>query len=262
VYGGPVASDTEATAALDLAALDLARSLGVDHLEYRLLQPMHDDWSRDSETYATFRKDLDPDPERNMLAVPRKQRAMIRKGIKNQLTAERDDSVERFFPIYAESVRNLGTPVLPKAYFRGLVETFGDACEVTTVSDQGAPVSGVISFFFRDQVLPYYGGGVPTARALAAFDFMYWQVMRDACERGYRVYDFGRSKSGTGSFDFKTHWGFQPEPLHYEYHLLSGGERPSINPLNPKYRLMIATWKRLPMPLANLIGPLIARQIG
>jgi FemAB-related protein (PEP-CTERM system-associated) len=262
VYGGPAAADGAAAAALDQAALDLAGRLGVEHLEYRLRAPRHPDWDCNAELYVTFRKALDPDPEKNLLAVPRKQRAMVRKGIKRNLRSEIAPTVDVFYRLYAESVRNLGTPVFSKRYFRTLAEVFGELCETLVVRDGEVPVAGVMSFHFRGEVLPYYGGGSAAARELAANDFMYWEVMRRACERGCGVFDFGRSKLGTGSYAFKKHWGFEPEPLHYEYKLLRRDERPDINPLSPKYRLYVAAWKRLPLALANLIGPWIAKDLG
>jgi FemAB-related protein (PEP-CTERM system-associated) len=133
---------------------------------------------------------------------------------------------------------------------------------VLTVVHDGQAVSSVMSFFFRDEVLPYYGGGTLAARGVAANDWMYWEVMRRAAERGCRIFDFGRSKTGTGAFSFKTHWGFEPEPLHYEYRLLRGRALPEVNPLNPKFKLFIAAWKRLPLPVANVVGPWIARDLG
>ena len=259
VYGGPIPADGESHAALDAAARDLARELGVDYLEYRSRTRVHDDWACNSKLYAAFRKSLDPEPEKNLLAIPRKQRAMVRKGIKAGLVSERDDDIDRFYRIYSESVRDHGTPVFSERYFRALKSRFGAACEISTVVHRGRPVSSVMSFRFRDEVLPYYGGA---ARGLAAFDFMYWDVMRRACEAGARVYDYGRSKRGTGSFSFKQHWGFQPEPLHYEFDLLRRSAPPENNPLNPKYRLMIAAWQRLPLRVANLIGPHLARGLG
>jgi FemAB-related protein (PEP-CTERM system-associated) len=139
---------------------------------------------------------------------------------------------------------------------------FGEDCQTLTVHHQGTPVAAVLNFFFRNEVLPYYGGGTLAARALKANDFMYWEVMRRACERGVRLFDFGRSKRGTGSFDFKRNWGFEPEPMSYEYHLVRSGQVPDINPLNPKYRLFIEGWKRLPLPLSRLIGPWLSRSLG
>ena len=178
--------------------------------------------------YVRFRKTLDADPEANLLAVPRKQRAMVRKGIRNGLRGEIDRSVDRFFALYADNVHRHGTPPFAKRYFARLVEVFGDSCEVSIVTDAGGrPVSGVMSFYFRDEVLPYYAGDTIDARDLAANDFKYWDLMRRACERGVRVFDYGRSKRGTGSFDFKKNWGFEPEPLHYEYRLRKGDADPA-----------------------------------
>jgi FemAB-related protein (PEP-CTERM system-associated) len=262
VYGGPAATSPEAGKALTERAVEIGNELRVGHVEYRSRYPSQSGWPCKSSLYATFRKRLDADPEKNMLAIPRKQRAMVRKGQKHGLVSEIDSNVDRLHPIYAESVRNLGTPVFPKRYFAALHREFGDDCEVLTVTHGGRPISSVMSFFFRDEVLPYYGGGVEDARDVAANDFMYWEVMRRACVRGCALFDFGRSKFGTGAFDFKTHWGFDPEPLHYEYCLLRSKEVPDINPLNPKFRLFIAAWKRLPLPVANVLGPWIAPDLG
>lgn len=262
VYGGPLAHDHETRAALDEAAIGLARDLGVGYLEYRLLSPIHPDWAHDFDLYATFRKRLDPDPETTLMAVPRKRRAMIRKAERLGLRSDLDADVDRFYRVYAESVRDLGTPVLGKRYFRCLMDVFGRDCEVQTVVSEDEPVSSVLSFYFRDEVLPYYGGGTSRSRDLAGNDFMYWELMRRACERGLSVFDFGRSKRGTGAFDYKKNWGFRPQPLYYEYRLLKREKPPGLNPLNPRYRPFIALWRRLPLWAANLIGPAIARNVG
>lgn len=261
VYGGIAAVDDMARAALDERARALARELGVGHLEYRNLKPFHTDWPS-QDLYFTFRKPLDPDVEANMLAIPRKQRAMVRKGIKNGLTGEFDAGVERFFSVFADNVRRHGTPALPKRYFALLREVFGKDCEVLSVLHQGRVISSVLAFYFRDEVLPYYAGDSEDARHLAANDFKYWELMRTACERGYRIFDYGRSKRGTGQFDFKKNWGFEPQPLHYEYDLVNVAAIPQHNPANPKYRLFIKAWQRMPLGLANLIGPHIVKNLG
>jgi FemAB-related protein (PEP-CTERM system-associated) len=262
VYGGIAAESGQARQMLDQAAQDLAAQLAVGHLEYRNIEPRHPDW-HGKELYVTFRKEIDPEVEQNLLNIPRKQRAMVRKGIKAGLQSELDgEGVERFFPVYADSVHRLGTPVFSRNYFQILREVFGADCEVMTVTKEGRPVSSVMSFYFRDQVLPYYGGSTGEARELAGNDFMYWELMRRACERGFRVFDYGRSKRGSGSFDFKKNWGFEPQPLHYEYKLVRAKGVPDHNPLNPKYRLFIQLWQRLPLPVANLIGPHIVKSLG
>ncbi|CAG1020188.1 FemAB family PEP-CTERM system-associated protein [Methylomonas sp. LL1] len=261
VYGGIVAANEQAFKALQDQAQQLARELGVDCLEMRNRQQRHPDWPH-KELYVTFRKQLDADHEKNMNAIPRKQRAMVRAGIKAGLAGVIDESVDRFYQAYSESVRNLGTPVFPKRYFQILKQVFGDDCEILTVEHEGRLVASVMSFYFKDEVLPYYGGGTDLARDLKGNDFMYWEVMRRAVDKGCRVFDFGRSKVDTGSYRFKKHWGFEPEPLFYEIDLVKASKIPEINPLNPKYQLFIAAWKRLPLSVSQVVGPWLAKDLG
>lgn len=261
VYGGIAAETADARDALDRAARSLADRLGVGHLEYRHLQPVLPDLGG-QELYVTFRRAIDPDEEKNLLAIPRKQRAMVRKGVKAGLVSEIDAGVDRVFAAYSQSVHRLGTPVFTKSYFAILKATFGSDCEVLTVTHEGRVVASVLSFYFRDQVLPYYGGGTDLAREFAGNDFMYWELLRRACARGLGVFDFGRSKRGTGSFDFKKNWGFEPAPLAYQYHLVRATRVPEHNPLNPKYQRFIRLWRRLPLPAANALGPFIVRGLG
>jgi FemAB-related protein (PEP-CTERM system-associated) len=262
VYGGPAADDQDAADALIDAAVARAEALRVQHLELRNRVPHRAEWPR-QELYVTFRRALSRDVDENMLAIPRKQRAMVRKGIKHGLAGEIDASVTRFFDLYADNQHRHGTPPLSRRYFERLRDVFGADCEILTVVDPaGTPVSGVLSFYFRDEVLPYYAGDTLAARDLAANDFKYWDLMRRACERGLAVFDYGRSKRGTGSYDFKKNWGFEPAPLAYEYRLLRRDSVPQNNPANPKYRAFIALWRRLPRAAAVALGPHIVRSLG
>ncbi|HET7882774.1 MAG TPA: FemAB family XrtA/PEP-CTERM system-associated protein [Acetobacteraceae bacterium] len=262
VYGGSVAADRETAAALEAHATGLREKLGCPALELRDRRQVDCDWTVRSDLYVTFRKQIAGNDDANMKAIPRKQRAMVRKGIQNGLISACDSNVSVLHRVYSESVRNLGTPVFSRRYFGVLSEAFADCCDVVTVLDQEQPIASVLNFYFRDEVLPYYGGGTLMARQRAANDFMYWEVMRRAAARGCRLFDFGRSKQGTGSFAFKRNWGFEPEPLHYRYRLAPGAAVPDKNPLNPKYRLFIAAWKRLPLAVANVLGPPIVRGLG
>jgi len=143
-----------------------------------------------------------------------------------------------------------------------LKEVFSADCQILTILHAGKVISSVLSFYFRDQVLPYYGGGTLLARDLAAHDFLYWELMRRASAEGVKVFDFGRSKIGTGAFDFKKNWGFEATPLHYEYKLIRALSIPDKNPLNPKYQLFIKLWQKIPLSIANLIGPHIVKNLG
>jgi FemAB-related protein (PEP-CTERM system-associated) len=268
VYGGMLAGDAETAAALASHAAQLGRTLGASATELRFLaEPPEGEldaatWQRRDALYVTFRRAITGDDDANMKAIPRKQRAMVRKGIDRGLAATTSRDVDGLHRIYAESVRNLGTPVFARRYFRLLAETFGPAMDVVTIADAGQPVAAVMNFYWRGEVLPYYGGGTAAARGCYANDFMYWAVMRQAAARGARLFDFGRSKEGTGAFAFKKNWGFSPTPLPYYFNLAPGQAIPENNPTNPKYRLMIAAWRKLPLPVANAIGPLLVRGVG
>ena len=262
VYGGVAATEPAAVQALEDEAQRLARQLGAEHLELRNVQRRHADWPL-QDLYVTFRKAILPDEAANMLAIPRKQRAMVRKGIKHELRSEIDPGVDRFFAMFADNVHRHGTPAMPLRWFQALRQEFGDDCEVlTVVTADGRPVSSVMSFYFRDEVLPYYAGDDEAARDLAANDFKYWELMRRACARGLKLFDFGRSKQGTGPYAFKKNWGFEPTPLQYEYCLYKRDSVPQNNPNNAKYKLLIGVWRRLPIGVANWLGPFVVRNLG
>jgi len=264
VRGGIATSDDTARAMLDAAAEVLARERQVGYLENRCDTARHQGdaaWHR-RDLYATFRKAIADDDETNLQAIPRKQRAVIRHGMASGLAAETDPQVERFFALYAASVHRLGTPVFPRRYFRLLKDVFGDACEIRTIVQHHQAVASLMSFYWRDEVLPYYFGALPAARACGASDYAYWSLMQAAVARGCGIFDFGRSKLGTGAYDYKKNWGFAPTPLQYEYKLINAAALPDNNPLNPKYRRFIAMWKKLPLPVANFLGPYLARSLG
>lgn len=262
VYGGVAANSTLVAEALENEAQRIAKELGVAHLELRNVNARHPDWPT-QDLYVTFRKEILPDEEANMLAIPRKQRAMVRKGIKNNLVSQIDLDVDRFFSMFADNVHRHGTPAMPKKYFKALQAEFGADCEILTVcTAEGKPLSSVLSFYFRDEVLPYYAGDDESARDYAANDFKYWELMRRACARGLKVFDYGRSKQGTGPYAFKKNWGFEPTPLHYEYCLYKRDSIPQNNPNNGKYKLMISVWRRMPLSLANWLGPFVVRNLG
>jgi FemAB-related protein (PEP-CTERM system-associated) len=262
VYGGAAVTEPAARAALHRHATELASALRVGHLELRNREVTEPDWET-RDLYATFRKALLPDPEANFGSIPSKRRNMVRRATRAGLRAVIDDSIDRFFPLYADNVHRHGTPPFPRRYFAALADAFGRDHEILTVLDAGGrPVASAFLLYFRDEVIPYYVGDCLAAREVAANDFMYWEIIRHAAARGCRTFDWSRSKKGTGSFEFKRTWGFEPEPLRYEYLLVKGKRVPENNPLNPRYRLLIKLWQRLPLPVANLVGPHIVRSLG
>ncbi|MDE1464606.1 FemAB family XrtA/PEP-CTERM system-associated protein [Spartinivicinus poritis] len=263
VYGGVVADNDIIQQALINKAVELAKQLQVDYLELRNQQEIELDGWQEKSLYVTFCKKISDNDDENLKAIPRKQRAMVRKGIKSELTTIVEHSVEDFFTAYSTSVRNLGTPVFPKKYFKVLMETFAEDADIITINDKaGNLVASVLSFYFKDQVLPYYGGGTELARQAAGNDFMYWQLMCHAVKKGKRVFDFGRSKQNTGAYSFKKNWGFTAEPLSYQYYLVKAKSLPNVSPTNPKYQLFIKLWQKLPLAISQLLGPIIAKNLG
>ena len=266
VGGGLLADDPLVAATLAQGAADMAKSLGVPSIELRGGHlPGGEGWSREEGVYAGFTRDLAADDDAELLAIPRKQRAEVRKVLDSELTvtsgthaAERRDH----YRIYATSVRNLGTPVFPKALFDAVLDAFGDDADILTVRENGTAVASVLSLYWRGAVMPYWGGGLAEARRLRANELMYFALMRHAWARGCTRFDFGRSKVGTGPFAYKKNWGFEPRPLAYARWLAPGETARDTNPNSAKYRLQVDLWKKMPLWAANRLGPLIARGLG
>ena len=266
VGGGPIGDDQKAVDALAAAGWALAERLSCPSLELRGgEQPSGERWHVEEGTYAGFERPLAGDDEAELLAIPRKQRAEVRRAqtfeLKVRTGSGAQDRAEHY-AIYAESVRNLGTPVFPRALFEAVLDQYGDDADILTVRHDGEPLASVLSLYHKGVVMPYWGGGTRAARTWRANDMMYYALMLHARARGCAGFDFGRSKFGTGAFSFKKNWGFEPQPLTYAIRTLDGQGARDINPMNPKYRLQVALWQKLPLGLANLIGPWIARGLG
>ncbi|MFZ5834649.1 MAG: FemAB family XrtA/PEP-CTERM system-associated protein [Pseudomonadota bacterium] len=263
VGGGTAALNETARHALDLYAQRLCGETGAAYIEYRGTGHVPDGWVKRDDLYASFAWEIAADEDDNLKQIPRKQRAVVRKAIDAGLDSVIETDAGNFFKLFSASVHRLGTPVQSRRYFNALLEEFGpDHCDILTITSAGEPMSSVLSFYFRDAVLPYFTGGALAARQCGANDLMYWRLMRRAHARGYRIFDFGRSKAGTGPYSFKKNWGFTPVPITHAYYLPDGGPVPNTNPTNPKYELLIKAWQRMPLQLANLIGPYIIRGIG
>ena len=260
VYGGVCSSDQAAHDALIDAATRLAHEQKVEYLELRLREADPSTDFQVKELYVSFDTAIDPDPERLVKALPRDTRYMIRKGQKAGLRATRgNDQVDLFYEIYAQSVRNLGTPVFAKKFFRIVLEELGESAEISVIWKDHAAVASVLSFRFRDWILPYYGGSTLEGRQCAANNFMYWELMKYAIGCGCKQFDFGRSKKGTGAYAFKTQWNMNVETLNYEIFLVRRKTVPNFSPVNPKFERATRIWRRLPLWMANAIGPHVVR---
>lgn len=265
VDGGILTNRDAIADALAASAWALAERLGCPSLELRGGPAPGEGWIVDETTYLGFSRDLAKDDEAELLAIPRKQRADVRKSLDTDLDiaiGSTPQDLAMHYAVFSESVRNLGTPVFPARLFREIAAELGEHADVVTVSKDGKPHASVFSLYLNGTVYPFWGGGTREARALKANDRLYYELMRHARGRGCTRYDFGRSKAGTGVAAFKKNWGFEGVPLRYAKRVAAGETPREMNPMSPKYRLQVAVWKKLPLWLANAMGPVIAKGLG
>ena len=272
VGGGALVLPGEQAGPLLAAAEELALRRSCPAIELRggalpadVLGGFRPGWALRTHSHCGFVRELAADDDAQLTAIPRKQRAEVRKSLANPLdiaigTAEADRAAH--YAVYAESVRNLGTPVFPRRLFDAVLDAFGAEADILTVRHAGQPVASVLSLYHRGAVMPYWGGGTWDARRLRANDRMYFELMCHARRRGCTRFDFGRSKTGSGPYDFKRNWGFEPEPLSYAAWTAPGAEARDADPNSARHRLQIAVWRKLPLALANRLGPWIARGLG
>jgi FemAB-related protein (PEP-CTERM system-associated) len=259
-YGGIVAVDNESEQVLldyakRMAGLASAEYLEIRHRDGGLLDGFHA-----NHLYVTFNAPLFSDPAANLKRLPKDTRYMIRKGEKAGLRAQRGmEQMDVFYDLFAKSMHRLGTPVFPGALFRNIVDEFPDHTQLMVVYNGADALTGVLSFFFRDTILPYYAGASPEATRLAANNFMYWELMKWAGGQGFRTFDFGRSKRGTGAFAFKSQWNMNAEPLDYQVFLVKRKTVPNFSPVNPKFDMAIRVWQKLPFSVTKWLGPSAVR---
>lgn len=261
VYGGVCADDEATASALVRRAGELAAEHEADYVELRQTERLHVDVPIvPAGAYATFKKALPADPVENLAALPRKARAAARKAMRDfQLEARHEsDALDLFFHLFALNKRHLGSPVYPLHFFRNLMREL-PASDILVVRHAGEPVAGVMSFYFKDTVIPYYSGADQSAERMQINNFMYLRLMEEGSRRGFGRFDFGRSREGTGAYKFKKNQGFEPETLHYAYVLGDGARVPDLTPDNPKFSIAQAVWKRLPLFVVKRVGPYLIR---
>lgn len=261
--GGPITDDAATAKALVDAGWEVALRSACRSMELRG-GPVPEGWTAQTGVYSDFSKPLPQGDEAILRAMKRRHRSIRRaREFDLEIRAGRGEADQAIhYAVYSEMVRNLGSPVYPQSLFAAMLEWLGEDADIVSVLKDGKPLASALSFYHRGAVMPYWGGGTAAARDYNASEMMYYQVMCHASRRGCAVFDFGRSKVGTGTHSFKENWGFEPNPLVYAVRTADGAAPRSVNPLDPKYRLQIALWKKLPLPLANRIGPHIARGLG
>jgi len=261
VYGGICADDPESHSGLLAAGQELAGRQGVQYLEMRNRTELYATALPGRNLYVTFTQDLSAGPDKLLAGLPRDTRYMVRKSLKAGLEWTEDLSLAEFYEIYARSVHRLGTPVFPRELFARLRSEFPRHSRIFGVRRGKTAIAGVLCLYFRDQVLPYYGGSLAEFAKDAPNNFMYWSLMAQSSREGHRTFDFGRSKRGTGSFQFKSSWSMEVSELPYRYHLVRAREVPHLSPVDQKFHAAVSVWKRLPFSWTKVLGPRVIRWI-
>ncbi len=263
VGGGPLGDDDEVITKLAAAIIDAGEAQRVRYVEFRSGETVLNGWRQKTGAYANFAISLPADEEEHIDLIRRRRRAEIRKALAaeaaGQLSLRLDGDADEFYRFYATSLRNHGTPVFPRRFLDELLRVFAGKTEISVVEVSGAPAAALLSFRFKNSYLPYYVGAAALARGARAHEYHYWKLMRLCVERGIETFDFGRSKIDTGPYRFKKLWGAEPTPITYQYKLIAANDMPNINPKNPKFEQLTKLWRRLPLPVANALGPLLAR---
>jgi len=261
VYGGICAAEEESYFSLLKAGSSLADRMGVKYLEMRNQTEPFATSLPGRDLYVTFTQDLSPGPEKLLQALPRDTRYAVRKSLKAGLEWTEDLTDQEFYEIYARSVHHLGTPVFSRELFSSLRSEFPKQVRLFGVRKGKTAIAGVLCCYFRNQVLPYYGGALTEYYKDSPNNFMYWNLIAQSCKEGFQQFDFGRSKRGTGSFNFKSAWSMQVTELPYRYHLAKAKEVPHLSPVDKKFQLPVAAWKRMPYSWTKVLGPRLIRWI-
>ncbi len=259
VYGGCCADSYE----IEVALIEKAKKLTVDgkvnYLELRYLNP-RELGLKEKNLYYSFVLELSDDPNICWTNMRKKARNIIRKGMKGGLEVRQDpNDLRGFYDLFSISQQNLGTPVLPFSLFENIMEEYKGEVTIFSTFQNNVKINSLLVFFFKDLVMPYYIGYKKEYLRLSPNNFLLWKVIEFSCENGYRYYDLGRSREGSGSFSFKKNMGTEPQPLHYQYFLNLETSIPNISPSNKKFSVVQNTWQKIPPSLARALGPKIVR---
>lgn len=260
-HGGLLAEDEAAARALIKSARELALREGARYVEIRGLSQVNQGLLL-KDKYCTFLLPLHSGPEVLWAKFEGRARKAVRKAQKSGLLVERGHHlVEAFDNVMSRHMRDLGTPFHRTAFYQNILAEFPTHSEILVVCHKGRYIGGLLLVTFRDTVFPLYGGALAEFRVFSPMSLLIWETIRYGSEKGFALLDLGRSRWGSGTFVFKRQWRARPFPLFYEYHLADGVKMPDLDPTNPRFRLAITVWRRLPLFMAKGFGPVLIRGI-
>lgn len=262
IRGGVLAVSQSAANRLLASAKQLAEELHVEYLELRSERACSADLPT-KDVYVTFKADLSLPEDALLKRMDRKRRQMLnfaaRAGYSFRFAGL--DGLPSFHKLFAKSMRSHGTPVHSRRFLSEIMRRHPNEVNLGFVYKGEQLLAGTLNLISGSTFMPFYAGVDREHRQRAVDEFMYWSLIQWAKAEGLRTFDFGRSRKGTGAYKFKVRWGMDEVPLKYQYYLAGGKEMPNVSPANRRYEILIAAWRRLPLPMTHFLGPYIARRI-
>jgi len=258
-YADLCATDAKAAPLLLEKSETIAKELNVDHIEFRAHS---DDTGLPTDlTFVTSILKLDPDSESVFRGLPQNKRRNITKSMKRNLSVEWAVDTRDFYALYARNMRDLGTPPQSRRFFDNILLEFPGSSTILMVKLDDVVIYSALLLFHRDTVIDFMSSTIEEYRKYYPTDFGIWNAIKYACEKGFKYLDFGRSIKDSSNHEFKRRWGAGTQQLYYHYYLNKAHDLPHLNPSNPKYGRLSKIWRRLPLPIANRLGPIIRRNI-
>ncbi len=260
--GGVLSSSPQAEAALLDRAIGLSESLGVTHMELREFQPRENGWQHKDEKVLML-LDLPDDPEHLSKSIGAKRRSQIRRpereGASTKVGGE--DLLDDFYAVFSRNMRDLGTPVYTKKLFERILAARPSETFIVVIYLNELPVAAAFLIGYKQVIEIPWASSLREYNRLGTNMKLYWEVLRHSILKGYKIFDFGRSTLDGPTYKFKKQWGARPKQCYWNYWLAEGNELPQLNPQNPKYKIAIAGWKKLPLAVANCLGPHIVKHL-
>lgn len=246
------------------SVLVLSKELNADFIDLRHLHNINSGWKTKLEK-VTMIMDLKSSEDSMWKALASERRNRIRKALKNDLEASffGSEAVDEFYNIFAENMRDLGSPVHSKLFFMNIMKIFDTMTKIILVKQKSNTIGAALCFFFKDTISIPWVSSLRSHFTLYPNNILYWEAIKYAINQGYRRFDFGRSSQGSGTYDFKKRWGAKPVQLFWDYYdkkNIDSSSRDFDSSL--KYQVALKIWQKIPVSLSKVIGPTIRKNIS